>query len=214
MTQSYCSLRELISVWSLCFYYLGSESEGLNCCYSSSHGLLKEWFEKDVQFFTRESTFWPVFNMNRALNVFCAIGILGLFILYDWYCFEEASGYLTNRLGSYFLIEKRASLSEVFERRRQILLRACAVVGDLNAFASNGTSFEDLIAIHRRVHNLNDPLWPVENICHPATQEEGRRFVIYELNKGINDSRYASDFSFFKRAFQTGYKIIFIFVSI
>ena len=32
--------------------------------------------------------------------------------------------------------------------------RACSVVGDLNQMASNGTSYQDLLEVHRRIHNF------------------------------------------------------------
>ena len=40
------------------------------------------------------------------------------------------------------------------EKRRRILKRGCRVAGDLDRMSKNGTSFETLIAFHRRIHNL------------------------------------------------------------
>ena len=44
-------------------------------------------------------------------------------------------------------------------RLRTILQRGCQIATDLDKMANNGTSFEDLIALHRRVHDFNDSLW-------------------------------------------------------
>ena len=77
------------------------------------------------------------------------------------------------------------------EYRRKVLLRACRVVGDLDKMSKNGTSFEDLIEIHRRVQNLTEKLWKPENQCFEATQDAGERFIIYEIfnRKNITETR-------------------------
>ena len=76
--------------------------------------------------------------------------------------------------------------------RRQVLLRACRVVGDLNEMAKNGTSFDDLIKIHRRVHNLTEKLWEPTNQCYEPIQLTGARFVIFEIfnRNNLTETRF------------------------
>ena len=45
-------------------------------------------------------------------------------------------------------------VNKELERRKKIMERACSVVGDLNQMASNGTSYQDLLEVHRRIHNF------------------------------------------------------------
>jgi len=64
------------------------------------------------------------------------------------------------------------------ERLRSILTRGCQVAYDLDQFSTNGTSFNDLIALHRRVHDFADPLWTSESEC------TGR--IVYDSNMVYN----------------------------
>ena len=82
-------------------------------------------------------------------------------------------------------------VKEELEYRRKVLLRACRVVGDLDKMAKNGTSFEDLIEIHRRVQNLTEKLWKPEHQCFEHAQDAGERFIIYEIfnRKNITETR-------------------------
>ena len=83
-------------------------------------------------------------------------------------------------------------VKEELEYRRQVLLRACSVVGDLNQMAKNGTSFDDLIKIHRRVQNLTEKLWEPTNQCYEPIQETGARFVIFEIfnRNNLTETRF------------------------
>ena len=67
-------------------------------------------------------------------------------------------------------------------RRKTILTRACQVAGDLDAFSKNGTSYEKLIEVHRRVQNLKEKIWKPERKCK-AAQIKGDPFAIYTVNK-------------------------------
>ena len=82
-------------------------------------------------------------------------------------------------------------LEKEFEYRRTVLKRACSVVGDLDRMSKNGTSFEELIRIHRLVQDLNQKLWTPENQCYEPVQDTGRRFVIYEIfnRKNLTETR-------------------------
>ena len=82
-------------------------------------------------------------------------------------------------------------LEKEFEYRRTVLKRACSVVGDLDRMSKNGTSFEELIRIHRLVQDLNQKLWTPENQCYEPVQDTGRRFVIYEIfnKKNLTETR-------------------------
>ena len=85
-----------------------------------------------------------------------------------------------------------SQVKEELEYRRQVLLRACSVIGDLDTMSKNGTSFEDLIQVHRRVHNLKEKLWKPTKQCFEPIQDTGERFVIYEVfnRKNLTETRY------------------------
>ena len=57
-----------------------------------------------------------------------------------------------------FVVELPKRIEEIQAERREILKRACQVAGDLNQLASNGSSYETLLSIHRHIHNLSEPL--------------------------------------------------------
>ena len=84
------------------------------------------------------------------------------------------------------------SLDDVFYYRHHVLLRGCSIVGDLDQMAKNGTSFEDLIAVHKRVHDLNAVLWESTNSCYEPVQNPGRRYVIYEIfnRENLTETRF------------------------
>jgi len=67
------------------------------------------------------------------------------------------------------------------EKRRKILKRGCQVAGDLDQLSKNGTTYETLIAVHRRIHNLSEPLWRPENSCYEASRPDGQMFDIYQF---------------------------------
>ena len=82
-------------------------------------------------------------------------------------------------------------LEKDFKYRKGVLERACSVVGDLDRFSKNGTSFQELIRIHRQVQDLNQELWTPQNQCYEPVQDTGRRFVIYEIfnKKNVTETR-------------------------
>ena len=77
--------------------------------------------------------------------------------------------------------DEKELLENEFSYRRAVLKRACSVVGDLDQISKNGTSFQELIRIHRLVQDLNQELWIPQNQCYEPVQDTGRRFVIYEI---------------------------------
>ena len=77
-----------------------------------------------------------------------------------------------------FVVELPKRTGEILTERKEILKRACEVAGELNQFAINGSSYETLLRIHRRVHNLSEPLWSSENECYPANSKSGLFFFL------------------------------------
>ena len=92
------------------------------------------------------------------------------------------------------IVQKQYSpqVQDVLEYRRQVMLRACSVVGDLDEMTKNGTSFQELIEIHRRVQNLDEKLWEPSTQCFEPVQDTGRRYVIYEIfnRNNLTETRF------------------------
>ena len=92
------------------------------------------------------------------------------------------------------IVQKQYSpqVQDALEYRRQVMLRACSVVGDLDEMTKNGTSFQELIEIHRRVQNLDEKLWEPSTQCFEPVQDTGRRYVIYEIfnRNNLTETRF------------------------
>ena len=98
-----------------------------------------------------------------------------------------------------FVVELPKRTDEILIERKEILKRACKVAGELDQFATNGSSYDTLLRIHRRVHNLGEPLWSSKKACYAANSKSGlfnflkylklffsslgRIFDIYEFQK-------------------------------
>ena len=50
------------------------------------------------------------------------------------------------------------TVSEKMDRKRKILERGCSMIGTLYEMTQNGTSYERLLALHSRIHDLDIPL--------------------------------------------------------
>ena len=50
------------------------------------------------------------------------------------------------------------TVSEKMDRKRKILERSCSMIGMLYEMSQNGTSYENLLALHSKIHDLDFPL--------------------------------------------------------
>ena len=50
------------------------------------------------------------------------------------------------------------TVSEKMDRKRKILERGCSMIGMLYEMSQNGTSYENLLALHSQIHDLDFPL--------------------------------------------------------
>ena len=50
------------------------------------------------------------------------------------------------------------TVSEKMNRKRKILDRGCSMIGILYEMSQNGTSYENLLALHSKIHDLDFPL--------------------------------------------------------
>ena len=80
-----------------------------------------------------------------------------------------------------FVFELPKRTDEILIERKEILKRACKVAGELDLFATNGSSYETLLRIHRRVHNLSEPLWSSEKACYAANSKTGLFYFLKYL---------------------------------
>ena len=64
------------------------------------------------------------------------------------------------------------TVSEKMNRKRKILERGCSMIGMLYEMSQNGTSYENLLALHSKIHDLDFPLRQVFKKMFPesATQ--------------------------------------------
>ena len=86
------------------------------------------------------------------------------------------------------------TVEEEMRRRKAVLTRACQVAGDLDTFSKNGSSFEELIKIHKRVQNLDEELWEPKTNCKDAIIR-GATFSIYNVKKGKTFTEILSESS-------------------
>ena len=98
-----------------------------------------------------------------------------------------------------FIVELPKRTGEVLIERKEILKRACKVAGELNQFATNGSSYETLLRIHRRVHNLSEPLWSSEKACYPANSKSGLFYFLKMLISFFHHQEQCSIFTSSKR---------------
>ena len=53
---------------------------------------------------------------------------------------------------------KHETISEKMDRKRKILMRSCSMIGILYEMSQNETSYEELLALHSKIHDLDFPL--------------------------------------------------------
>ena len=79
---------------------------------------------------------------------------------------------------------EKLEISEKMERKRKILERGCSMVHSLFEMSQNGTSFEDLLTWHTRIHDLSYPLAnhraPSEK-CFPPLQYPDVNLILYQV---------------------------------
>ena len=79
---------------------------------------------------------------------------------------------------------EKLEISEKMERKRRILERGCSMVHSLFEMSQNGTSYEDLLTWHSRIHDLSYPLAnhraPSEN-CFPPLQNPDVNLILYQV---------------------------------
>ena len=84
---------------------------------------------------------------------------------------------------------ENSEISEKMERKRKILERGCSMMHSLFEMSQNGTSYEDLLTWHSRIHDLNYPLAdhraPNEK-CFPPLQLPDVNLILYQVPKKIH----------------------------
>ena len=65
---------------------------------------------------------------------------------------------------------KNESVAERMNRKRKILERGCSMIATLFEMSQNGTSYEDLLTWHARIHDLDYQLTPSDEKCYPPLQ--------------------------------------------
>ena len=65
---------------------------------------------------------------------------------------------------------KNESVAERMNRKRKILERGCSMIATLFEMSQNGTSYEDLLTWHARIHDLDYQLSPSDEKCYPPLQ--------------------------------------------
>ena len=66
------------------------------------------------------------------------------------------------------------AVSVKMNRKRKILERGCSMIGILYEMSQNGTSYENLLALHSRIHDLDFPLRQVFKKIFPEFLANGR----------------------------------------
>ena len=61
------------------------------------------------------------------------------------------------------------TVSEKMDRKRKILERGCSMIGMLYEMSQNGTSYENLLALHSKIHDLDFPLRQVFKKMFPES---------------------------------------------
>ena len=81
-------------------------------------------------------------------------------------------------------VSQHLEVSEKMELKRKILERGCSMMHSLFEMSQNGTSYEDLLTWHTRIHDLNYPLAshraPSEK-CYPPLQIPDVNLVFYQV---------------------------------
>ena len=84
---------------------------------------------------------------------------------------------------------ENSEISEKMERKRKILERGCSMVHSLFEMSQNGTSYEDLLTWHSRIHDLNYPLAdhraPKEK-CFPPLQVPDENLILIQVPEKIH----------------------------
>lgn len=62
------------------------------------------------------------------------------------------------------------SVAERMNRKRKILKRGCSMIATLFEMSQNGTSYEDLLTWHARIHDQDYQLSPSDEKCYPPLQ--------------------------------------------
>ena len=86
-------------------------------------------------------------------------------------------------------IQQKLEISEKIERKHRILKRGCSMMRSLFEMSQNGTSYENLITWHARIHDLNYPLGESQSNedCFPPLQSPNTNLVFYRVpDKGPN----------------------------
>ena len=98
--------------------------------------------------------------------------------------------YLTSQRDDQYVVSilSQSTLLDEFEleqeKRRKILKRGCRVAGDLDQLSKNGTAYETLIAVHRRIHNLRNSKRSPERLFRKLnlSLKMGNGYHPYEAN--------------------------------
>ena len=75
-------------------------------------------------------------------------------------------------------------ISEKMERKRKILERGCSMMHSLFEMSQNGTSYDDLLTWHSRIHDLSLPLAPhlaPNEKCYPPLQSPDANSILYQV---------------------------------
>ena len=85
---------------------------------------------------------------------------------------------MNNRKFTHDVIE---TVEEKMKRKHKILNRGCAMIRSLVEMSKNGTSFEQLISWHERIHNLSYPITADNRDCYPPLQTPGSNLMFYKV---------------------------------
>ena len=73
------------------------------------------------------------------------------------------------------------TVEEKMKRKHKILNRGCSMIRSLVEMSKNGTSFEQLISWHERIHNLSYPITADNRDCYPPLQTPGSNLMFYKV---------------------------------
>ena len=81
-----------------------------------------------------------------------------------------------------FIEEEIETIEEKIKRKHKILTRGCSMFRSLVEMSENGTSFENLILWHERIHNLSHSIAADNRNCYPPLQTPGMNLMFYKVS--------------------------------
>ena len=106
--------------------------------------------------------------MQNLLAYMYPLGCVIILIILDYFLATISSQLSEPSIVQLTPLEsKKESVAEKMNRKRKILERGCSMIATLYEMSQNGTSYENLLTWHARIHDLNYKLSPSNEKCYP-----------------------------------------------